>query len=72
MLSKKAIEVIQKFKQKKPSEFGLFKSTGKELRYLNYRIARHHATKNEILWDARNYTPEDNLVVTQVKKSISE
>ena len=68
MLSQKSLKVIQKFKQKKNSEFGLFKTDGKELRYLNYRIARHHPIRKEVIWDERNYTPEDNLVITQVKR----
>ena len=72
MLSQKAIQVIQKFKKKQSSEFGLFKTNGKELRYLNYRIARHHALKDEIIWDNRNYSDEDSLVVNQVKRLFDE
>lgn len=68
MLSKKAVEIIAKFKNKQSGTSGLFSTNGKELRYLNYRIARHHAVNSQILWDERNYTPEDKLVVTQVKR----
>lgn len=68
MLSQKALEVIQKFKKKQSSGFGLFATNGKELRYLNYRIARHHPLKDEVIWDERKYNQDDMLVVTQVKR----
>lgn len=71
MLTKKALQIISQFKNKKASSFGMFSSNGKELRYYNYRIARHHPTDNSIIWDERNYNSEDALVVNQVKKILN-
>lgn len=71
MLTKKALHTIHQFKNKKASSFGLFSSNGKELRYYNYRVARHHPLEKTILWDERTYNDEDALVVNQIKKILN-
>ena len=72
MLTKKALETLRHFKNRKASSFGLFSTNGKELRYYNYRVARHHPLENIIIWDERTYNDEDALVVNQIKKILND